>query len=300
MLVIYSKDFSLHNDPNNIENAMRLRVIEKAIKQLKPKIKKPSSISKRIIKYIELAHDKEYVYHIREFFHEAYKKNKIIYIDGDTYISPLTWKSAYKSVMGVIRAINLIDKYNKVFVPTRPPGHHAGRFGIANTISQGFCIFNNVAIGALYAKNKEFNKILILDIDLHHGNGTEDIIRNIENIYYISLHSKYIYPGTGMESYDNIYNFPLEPQTTDTEYMKILENKVSKLISSIDPNLILVSLGFDTHMRDPLSTFNVTFRSYKRIFDILRSYRVVYILEGGYNLNVLYRGTRLLIKTNQF
>ena len=299
MLVIYSKDFSLHDDQNHIENAKRLGAIERAIKQLKPKIKKPYPISKRVIKYIELAHDKEYIYRIRKFFHEAYKKNKIIYIDGDTYISPLTWKSAYKSVMGVIRAIDLVDKYNKIFIPTRPPGHHTGRFGVANTISQGFCIFNNVAIGALYAKNKGFEKIVILDIDLHHGNGTEDIVKNLENIYYISLHSKYIYPGTGTESYNNIYNFPLEPQTSDTEYIKILESNVSKILSSINPDLIFVSLGFDAHKEDPLSTLNITFRSYKTLFNIVKSHKVIYVLEGGYHLGILYKGTKLLIKTNQ-
>ena len=180
----------------------------------------------------------------------------------------------------------------------RPPGHHAGKSGIANTISQGFCIFNNVAIGSLFAKSKGFDRIFALDVDLHHGNGTEDILKSKEGIYYCSIHSSGIYPGTGLESYENIYNFPLSPGSGNKEYLKVL-SKISDLLSKISPDLVFVSLGFDAHRKDPLSPLNITLKVFEKVFKMLKDYRVIFVLEGGYNLRILYKGTKILTKINK-
>jgi len=165
---------------------------------------------------------------------------------------------------------------------------HAGREGLARAPTQGFCIFNNVAIGAIYASEKY--KVCILDIDLHHGNGTEDIVAYKDNIIYISIHAKKIYPGTGYESYANIYNFPLDPGIDNKIYIETVD-KVFKIIESYRPDLILVSLGFDAHMDDPLSVFNIDLEPYKYVFEKLKEYWTIFVLEGGYNLKVLYEGS---------
>ncbi|MGC8965173.1 MAG: histone deacetylase, partial [Brevinematia bacterium] len=181
----------------------------------------------------------------------SYKNNKILYIDEDTYISPLSYFSLLKSVEGILEGIESNEKY--IFIPTRPPGHHAGINGLVN-ISQGFCIFNNVAIGAMYAR-KKYKRVLILDIDIHHGNGTQEIIENKKNIYYISTHAKNIYPFSGLESGNNYFNFPLDQGITDNYYINLFKERIISIIENIDPNIIFVSLGFDMHKDDPLSVF---------------------------------------------
>jgi len=298
MIVIYDKIFKRHKAPDHIERPSRLKAIIKAAKEENIKIEKPYSLSKKIFKYLNLAHSWGYIKTIRKIFKEAYINRKIIYIDSDTYISPWTWKASYKAVFSVIKAIDLSKEFDKIFCVVRPPGHHAGKEGIANTISQGFCIFNNVAIGSMYAK-KYYKKILILDIDLHHGNGTEDIVKNNKKIKFISIHAKNIYPGTGYESYNNIYNFSLELGSGDKEYIYVLENKIFPIIEEYNPDIILVSLGFDAHKEDPLSPLNVTLESYKKIFEFLKKFKVIYVLEGGYNLKILYQGSKLLFSLNK-
>ena len=299
MLAIYSKDYLLHKAPNHIERPLRLRPILRALQEENVSIKKPYPISKRVLKYISLAHDLEYVSKIRKCFRLAKKENKIVFIDGDTYISPLSYKSAYKAVLGVVRAVKLVEKYGWIYVVCRPPGHHAGRCGVANTISQGFCIFNNVAIGALYARSKGYDRVLILDIDLHHGNGTEDILKGKEGVVYCSIHASGIYPGTGYESYNNVYNFPVEPGSGNNEYLRILSH-IFDVIEKYSPELVLVSLGFDAHRNDPLSPLNVTSKVYQMVFKELKKYPTIYVLEGGYNISVLYKGTKLLAKAGNF
>jgi len=234
---------------------------------------------------------------MRRIFKEAYIKRKRIYIDSDTYISPWIWRSSYKAVLSVIKAVDLLKEVDKIFCVVRPPGHHAGREGLVNTVSQGFCIFNNAAIGAKYAK-RFYSKVLVFDVDLHHGNGTEDIVKYDKNIKFISIHSSGIYPGTGYQSYENIYNFPINPGSNDEDYIKLLDEEVFPIIKEYDPDIVLVSLGFDAHKDDPLSTLNITLESYRRLFEFLKDYKVIYILEGGYNLGVLYEGSRLLFDIN--
>lgn len=291
MIVIFSKKFAYHNDSSHIENNRRIKTIYRAIKESDVKIEKPYKFNKKIYKIINLAHSWKYIKNIKKKMLYSFKNRKILYIDSDTYISPLSYYSVFSSVLSVIKAINIIKEHEKIFIPTRPPGHHAGKNGLAN-ITQGFCIFNNVAIGAMYARKKY--RVLILDIDIHHGNGTEEIVRDKKNIFFISTHAKGIYPFTGLSSYKNIINYPLEYGTNDKKYIEIFQEILNK-IKEIDPDIIFVSLGFDMHHKDPLSVFNVTLDSYKFVFEKLKDFRVIYVLEGGYNLNVLYEGTRILL-----
>lgn len=296
--IITGKEFVYHKAKEHIERPSRIKAIMKTLNELGIEYKKPPKIYEyNIYKLLKLAHSWKYIKIIKKLLNESYKTGETIYVDGDTYISPLTWISIFKSINTIAKSVDdIIENNHHIFAAIRPPGHHAGINGIANSISQGFCIFNNAAIAAIYAKKKGFRNIIILDVDIHHGNGTEDIIRNVKNISYISIHSTKIYPGTGYYSYNNIINYPLEPGTTDKEYIKTL-NTVFQHIDNIDPDFIVISLGFDAHKNDPLSTFNITLQPYKKLFEYLsKKDKVLYVLEGGYSLKTLKLGIIELAK----
>jgi len=294
MKIIFSKAFMYHDDPKHIENKNRLRPIIKLIKEGKIKYERPYNLNREIYRFLSLAHSWKYIKKIKRIFKKAYRNRKIIYIDKDTYISPRSYLSSFYSILSGIKAIDMIEEEEKIFVPTRPPGHHVGRNGKVNS-TQGFCIFNNIAIAAMYARKRY--KTLILDVDIHHGNGTEDIVRNKKNVFYISTHAKNYYPFTGNDSYSNIYNYPLEWRTSDKEYIELFKREIEERIKEIDPDIILVSLGYDMHFEDPLSVFRVTEESYKYIFDFLKKYKCIYFLEGGYNKDIIYRISKILLRT---
>ncbi|MEM1895740.1 MAG: hypothetical protein QXR54_00950 [Nanopusillaceae archaeon] len=292
MKIIFSKKFMYHNDPNHIENKSRLFDLLKIIK--KEGYEKPYKINKKVYKLLSLAHSWKYIKKIKKYFKYANKNKKIVYIDEDTYISPYSYLSSFSSIMAAVKALDIIEKEKQIFIPTRPPGHHAGRDGKVDS-TLGFCIFNNIAFLAIYAR-KRYNNILVLDIDIHHGNGTEDILKNVKNINFISTYAKGIYPFPGnSKNIENIYKYPLDFGTDDKKYLEIFR-KIMIDIENINPKIILVSLGFDMHYLDPLSVFKITIETYKKIFEYLLPYKVIYLLEGGYNRKVIYEGILELIK----
>ncbi|MFN3301854.1 MAG: histone deacetylase, partial [Patescibacteria group bacterium] len=160
----------------------------------------------------------------------------------------------------------------------RPPGHHAGK-----DFCGGFCYFNNLAIAVAKFLKKD-KKVAILDIDCHHGNGTEDIFLGKNNVLYISLHESPLYPGTGLESRFNCLNFPLPPRTQEKEYLQTLEIALEK-ISQFKPNLLAISAGFDTYKKDPLTYFGLEIDSYQKIGEKIAQLNLptFSVLEGGYS-----------------
>ena len=169
---------------------------------------------------------------------------------------------------------------------------------------QFFCIYNNVAVGANYLLKKyKLNKVAIIDFDVHHGNGTQDIFYDNEKVLYISTHQYPYYPGTGTEKekgkYNNIFNIPLPAGTTSKEYLNAYEF-VLKKISEFKPEFILFSAGFDAHKDDPLAQLQLTSKDFynltKRTLELAKLYckgKVVSILEGGYDLNALEESTKM-------
>ncbi len=285
MIAFFHKYFLFHK-AEHIERPARALAAYKALKESNVKIIKPKLLEEGKVKeYLYLIHDKNYVDKIWDLLN----KRKEIWLDSDTYISPRTKESIIASVSSVVQAVELLKDEDKIIILNRPPGHHSGYHGLANG-TLGFCIFNFAALAAVL-----LGKAIILDIDLHHGNGTEDIIRGKGGLYYISTHAKGIYPGTGYESYENIYNFPLEWYTSDEEYINIF-NRIKETIEDLNIENIVVSLGWDAHKKDPLSVLNLTLKSYKYVFEFLKPYKVIFILEGGYNLRVIYKGYKLLAK----
>lgn len=185
-------------------------------------------------------------------------------------------------------AINAVDlswaNQTNTFSLMRPPGHHAGKERV-----MGFCYFNNAAIATIHALNLGgVEKVAILDIDNHHGNGTQEIIMGNPSIFHVDLHKHPEWPGTGEESQKNCINFPLPHSTTPARYMQTLKTALTK-IKDFNPNLLIVSAGFDTYKNDPVGKLGLDFEDYKEIATEIRDLGkpVCSILEGGYNAEAL-------------
>lgn len=210
------------------------------------------------------------------------------FMDFDTPAIPDIIEYAMLSAGGAILAMELcvnskkeITENEKIFSFSimRPPGHHA-----CKNILGGFCYFNNIAISVKKCINNYKKKIAIVDIDCHHGNGTQDIFLGENNVLFISLHQVPLYPGTGLNSVKNCINYPLPPGTEESKYLKTLEMAI-KDIEKFSPELIAISAGFDTYIKDPLTQFNLEINSYKKISKMISSLGipVFAVLEGGYS-----------------
>ena len=256
--------------------------------------KKPSKYKRELL---ENTHNKDYI----NFVEKSFPEKGLSFLDGDTIVSPGSKEATADAVGSIITAIDGVQnkEFHNAFCAVRPPGHHAER-----NKAMGFCIYNNVAVGAHYLLEKyKFNKVAIIDFDVHHGNGTQDIFYDNEKVLYISTHQYPYYPGTGTEKekgkYNNIFNIPLPAGTTSEEYLNAYEF-VLKKIKEFKPKFILLSAGFDAHKDDPLAQFQLTSKDFynltKRTLNLAKLYcegKVVSILEGGYDLNALQESTEM-------
>lgn len=275
MRLLYHPYILEHDNPTHVENANRA----KAVLDTGYKFEKVKLIE-NWKEYLNLVHEKKYLNRLFAKLEEA--KEGLTYIDSDTYLSSGTERALQACVSMIIEGL----REEKTFLLTRPPGHHAGRMGGANTFTQGFCLVNNVALASVLFEKP----CVILDVDLHHGNGTEDIVKEYEHITFISLHARNIYPGTGYESYGNIMNFPLEWEIGDSAYINLLEEHIKPILEDRKPKKVFLSLGFDAHKEDPLSVLNIGMKTYEHVFKMLEEYELFCVLEGGYNTHVLDHG----------
>ena len=184
---------------------------------------------------------------------------------------------AMLSAGAAIMAMRMALAGESVFSLMRPPGHHAGREGVS-----GFCYFNNIAI-AVAAALKEVERVAIVDFDCHHGNGTEEIFMEHERVRFISLHQSPLYPGTGLVSRKNCYNFPVGSLTGEDEYLDMFSNALA-LVQDYDSDLIAVSAGFDAYKRDPITSLDLEIETFGKIGGRIRALGkpVFSLLEGGY------------------
>jgi acetoin utilization deacetylase AcuC-like enzyme len=219
-------------------------------------------------------------------------------LDPDTYIVKDSVKASFLSAGACKKAVDLVmnKSYKNVFSLMRPPGHHA-----ESKRSMGFCIFNNIAIAAKYAIEKyNLNRISIIDFDVHHGNGTQEIFYESSKVYFISLHQYPLYPGTGAENETGkgegegfTLNFPLPAGTTGEIYLGIFKEDIIKNLEEYNPQLIFISAGFDAHKDDPLANMNLTEDDFAEMTKVIKSFadnkglNIISVLEGGYNLDAL-------------
>ncbi len=241
---------------------------------------------------ITLNHSPEYVEKVRRFCQEGGG-----HLDADTVVSKGSYEAALWAVGGALAAVDAVLEgvCSSVFCALRPPGHHALR-----ARAMGFCIFNNVAIAARYALDKGLDRVLIVDWDAHHGNGTQDAFYSSNRVLYFSTHQWPLYPGTGRaeetgEGQGEGYtiNCPLPPGSGDQVFLDVFDRVLLPRAHRFAPQLILVSAGYDAHVYDPLASLEVTTRGFSalagRVGRISQDHHapVVALLEGGYSLAAL-------------
>jgi acetoin utilization deacetylase AcuC-like enzyme len=218
-----------------------------------------------------------------------------VYLDGDTMMEPSTWEVVLRAVGGTIQAVDKVldGEVQNAFVGCRPPGHHA-----ESERAMGFCLFNNIGIGARHAQKKHgLKRVAIVDFDVHHGNGTQEIFYSDPSVLYASTHQMPLYPGTGAAretGVGNIFNCPLAPGDGGEKMRAAFEGKILPALDTFKPELIIVSAGFDAHERDPLGSLRMTADDFAWVTrELVKSAqkncegRLVSVLEGGYDLQGL-------------
>lgn len=205
--------------------------------------------------------------------------------DPDTPASPEMFDYARLSAGAAVKAAELALKgKGTTFSLFRPPGHHAGRDSLG-----GFCYFNNMALAVEFLRDREGSKVAVLDIDSHHGNGSQNIFLERNGILYVSLHQEGIFPGTGNESSKNCLNFPLPPGTGEEKYLEAL-NRALERIEKFQPEILGISAGFDTYSGDPLTGIQLEKKSYRKIGKRIKELELptFSVLEGGYSPELKY------------
>ena len=301
-LVISNPDCADHDTgPGHPENARRLEALLAAVdKTLLESDGRIQRMSGRHATHDDLAlvHPTSHIELIQEAVEQARASGSNLYLDPDTAVSPGSWEAATAAAGSVLTAIDAVLDGSAVnaFCAVRPPGHHA-----TAERAMGFCLFNNVAIGARYAQRVDLRRALIIDWDVHHGNGTEAIFYADPDVFYLSMHQSPHYPGTGASSRrgtgpseGTTLNLPMPPNLPAERYVEELLGGLESALSSFSPDIIFISAGFDAAYGDPLAGLTLTPLEYHRltrhVTDIAASTcegRVISLLEGGYDLDLL-------------
>ena len=240
---------------------------------------------------LERVHSAEYVSSI---FEKAPDEG-IVYLDEDTFMMPYTLKAALRSAGAAIYAVDQVlgNTVKSAFCASRPPGHHAER-----DRAMGFCYFNNIAVGAAYALEKyALDRIAIIDFDVHHGNGTEDIFKDDKRVLFCSSFQHPFYPFSGADTdRENVINLPMKAGTSGEMYRKEVEEKWLAPIEAFKPQLIMLSAGFDGHAEDDMAHFRLRESDYRWLTEKFSEIaantaegRIVSVLEGGYSMSALGR-----------
>ena len=294
-MIVYSHSDCLlkFNGTGHPERKDRLISILNSIKLLDQKVEiREAPLAN--LETIALVHPKKY---IEQIFSNIPKKG-IIGVEKEPYADTMLCPKSKNAILrscgaGLAACDDLMTKNERVFCAVRPPGHHA-----ETVRANGFCFVNNIAVAARYLKKKyEINKLAIIDFDVHHGNGTQEIFYKDNSVAYGSTHEFPLFPGTGAEDeigVGNIYNAILKAGTCSKEFLNIFDTKVLNPIDKFKPEVILISAGFDAHIRDPLANINLESEDFytitKKIIEISNTHsegRVISFLEGGYDLKAL-------------
>ena len=293
-----SDDIYLKHDTGerHPESKKRLIAIKNELKNLENQLVILSPI-KASIDILNLVHPHRYISYIQD----CCKKN--IEIDQDTITSIESYEAAMTAVGAGVVAVDAIvhNTIDRAFAAVRPPGHHASK-----QKAMGFCLFNNIAITARYAQAKGYQKVFIVDFDVHHGNGTEDIFYDDASVFYFSTHQDMSFPGTGSTKDIGInegegfnVNYRLKYDSEDEDILRIYKEKLPPLVQKFNPDIILVSAGYDIHERDRLGGLNITTQGIKELIHeilLLKDVPYIFMLEGGYHTDALAKSVRVTIE----
>ena len=296
-IIIYSHLDCLlkDNGPNHPERKERLQIILNSIQDIDSIDIELKNAPLAAIDNIYLVHPQTYV----NYIFSSIPNSGLVGVEKEPYADTLLCSNSKNAILrscgaGIAAADSIIiDNEKRIFCAVRPPGHHA-----ETVRANGFCFVNNIAVAARYLQNKhKIKNIAIIDFDVHHGNGTQEIFYQDKTVAYGSIHEHPLFPGTGSEQekgIGNIFNAPILAGTDGKDFIRILENRILDNIDKFKPEIILISAGFDAHKRDPLANINLESENYnqitKMIIEIANIHsqgRVISFLEGGYDLLAL-------------
>ncbi|MFB9172034.1 histone deacetylase family protein [Roseibium salinum] len=302
-LILHHSAYLDHLTPvGHPERPDRIRAIDRILEHEKFQPLARDTAPMGAVEDIARAHPMSYI----DQLHRLAPEEGIARVDADTTMSPGTWEAALRGVGGACRAVDevLTKTVNNAFSASRPPGHHAEK-----DRAMGFCFFNNAAIAARYAQAVHgMGHVAIIDFDVHHGNGTQDIFWDDPNVMYCSTHQMPLYPGSGAASEtgeaNTIVNAPLAPGEDGAGFKEAFEAVILPRLEKFAPELVIISAGFDAHARDPLGGLNLVEADFawatRALMDVADKHangRVVSVLEGGYDLEGLARSVAAHVMT---
>jgi acetoin utilization deacetylase AcuC-like enzyme len=289
-LLLHHSCFAFHNTgPGHPERPDRYRVVEATLghEQFDSLVREEAQVAE--LDATRYVHSNRYV----DELETVRPADGYVRLDGgDTVMEPSTWEVVLRGVGATLQAVDkvLAGEVQNAFVACRPPGHHA-----ETERAMGFCLFNNISIGARHAqRNHGLERVAIVDFDVHHGNGTQEIFYSDPSVLYASTHQMPLFPGTGApdeSGVGNIFNSPLSAGDGGAELSEAFEQRILPALDAFHPELIIVSAGFDAHERDPLGSLQMTAEDFGWVTrELMKSAekncdgRLVAVLEGGYDL----------------
>jgi acetoin utilization deacetylase AcuC-like enzyme len=293
--------------PGHPERPDRMRAIDKVLvhEVFNPLVRAEAPLRDDVEEQILLAHPKDHLDRMKGAVEVVRQRGQSIHIDGDTVVSPGTWEAVIRAVGAGLEAVDhvMTGKQANAFCQVRPPGHHAEA-----DRAMGFCMFSNAAIAGFYARKKHgAERVAVIDFDVHHGNGTQDIFWSDKDMFYGSTHQMPLFPGTGALSetgVGNVWNAPLREGDDGEVFREAFSSRILQPLHNFGPDLIIISAGFDAHKRDPLGGLRLVEADYlwatEAVAKVANAHchgRIVSMLEGGYDLEALAKSVGVHVRT---